>query len=280
MADYPIRTREQAFLAAIAGEGEMPTPKNRKEAILAKAGGADVDIEPKSGNEYWTLAAMQGGGGSSGGVKTVVIAPEQTVTPVYNEQARMNLAVLSVDRTPEPTSVSVTINGTTTEFSFTIQNHMNVFADSAGHMLTKFDALGGWVITSDNLDAMTIKIEQSVYEAPGEGYPATVNIHNANLLIREVDSNGKIRWVEHEGNPFTQSIQVKLACTEDGSTLAADYGKIYDIFSAVSTGTGSIWSVSSNSENVTITKETNDFVISGTPADGEELVFNISWELS
>lgn len=64
MADYPIRTREQAFLAAIAGEGEMPTPKNRKEAILAKAGGADVDIEPKNGNEYWTLRAMQGGGSS------------------------------------------------------------------------------------------------------------------------------------------------------------------------------------------------------------------------
>lgn len=58
MADYPIRTRKQAFLAAIAGEGEMPTPKNRKEAILAKVGGADVDIEPKTADEYWTLQAM------------------------------------------------------------------------------------------------------------------------------------------------------------------------------------------------------------------------------
>lgn len=58
MADYPIRTRKQAFLAAIAGEGDMPTPKNRKEAILAKAGGADVDIEPKTADEYWMLQAL------------------------------------------------------------------------------------------------------------------------------------------------------------------------------------------------------------------------------
>lgn len=62
MADYPIRTRKQAFLqaflAAIAGEGEMPNPENRKEAILAKACGADVNIEPKTADEYWTLQAM------------------------------------------------------------------------------------------------------------------------------------------------------------------------------------------------------------------------------
>lgn len=58
MADYPIRTRKQAFLAALAGEGEMPNPKNRKEAILAKAGGADVDIEPKTADEYWTIQAL------------------------------------------------------------------------------------------------------------------------------------------------------------------------------------------------------------------------------
>ena len=112
MADYPIRTRKQAFLAAIAGEGDMPTPKNRKEAILAKAGGADVDIEPKSGNEYWTLAAMQGGGSAD------VVIQKQTVTTqdegYYKEYWKCAGQVIDTNLSEDsaPNALNVTFNGT------------------------------------------------------------------------------------------------------------------------------------------------------------------------
>lgn len=107
MADYPIRTREQAFLAAIAGEGEMPTPKNRKEAILAKAGGVDVDIEPKTANEYWTLMAFDG--------KSVVIK-KQTVTTVDNGYVQTYGAFgqtinAEINYGSHPDAILVTFNG-------------------------------------------------------------------------------------------------------------------------------------------------------------------------
>lgn len=189
MADYPIRTREQAFLAAIAGEGDMPNPKNRKEAILAKAGGADVDIEPKSGNEYWTLMAMQGGGG---GAKTVVILPEQTVTIAAHEGPGDYCdATVTLDKEPDPNyDVDVTFDGNALTLQY-MHHGYEVSLNSDGKLYLYYDdSKEAWVFGAEPEEAVgagahTVKIVQTQGMEPAKhGLFKLVNSSASDLAIK------------------------------------------------------------------------------------------------